>query len=347
MKRVVLILVLVVLALVLFVRVSHYAPPRDENTILPFVEPSPNYPAPDNQSNVFIDAGGWANRLEHPLAPFLQANILSNVQSYGSFVGLESSSGDAPMYVIEQERFVEEEGTCPRSVARLVNSNTKMGPGTYPMPNNNTWYYIEVTPPLKVVATGPNNTYFEMDYPTSESCPAPIMMRLDDKKTFDTLGLSTSLSLVKCPRSVVRLVNKDQTLVPGTYTIDKASYLMEVFPPLKVVVSGPNARQESNYPTSEECPVPVKMQLDQNVNYDTLVTSTTLSTNVSDVAEAPVVKMGYDINEYGQLVNPTTISSSVEQEREYTLRNEYIPSITSRSIPLLGSTLTGGGQQAS
>jgi hypothetical protein len=34
------------------------------------------------------------------MAPFLQANILSNVESYGDFVGLESSSGDAPMYVI-------------------------------------------------------------------------------------------------------------------------------------------------------------------------------------------------------------------------------------------------------
>lgn len=346
MKRVVLILVLVVLALVLFVRVSHYAPPRDENTVPPFVEPSPNYPAPDSQSNVFMDADGWVNQHEHPMTPFIQSDARRE-GDFGSFVGLESSSGGAPMYVIEQERNVDETGTCPRSSARLVNSNTKLTPGTYPMPNNNTWYYIEVTPPLKVVATGPNNTYFEMDYPTSESCPAPIMMRLDDTKTFDTLILSTSLSLEKCPRSVVRLVNKDRTLAPGTYTIDKASYLMEIFPPLKVVVSGPNARQESNYPTSEECPVPVKLKLDSEIEYDTLVLSAILSTNVSNVAEASITKTGYDINEYGQLVNARTVNSSVDQEREYTLRNEYIPSITSRSIPPIGSVLTGGEQQAS
>ena len=116
MKRIVWILILVVLALVLFVRVSRYAPPRDENTVLPFVEPSANYPAPDNQSNVFIDAGGWANMREHPMAPFLQSNIFSNVQTYGDFVGLESSSGDAPMYVIAADEQYEYERNSQATV---------------------------------------------------------------------------------------------------------------------------------------------------------------------------------------------------------------------------------------
>ena len=101
--------VVLVLVLIMKTRRSGYAPPRDENTVLPFIEPSLKYPAADNQSNVFIDAGGWANMREHPMAPFLQSKITSNVQTYGDFVGLESSSGDAPMYVIAtDEQYVYE-----------------------------------------------------------------------------------------------------------------------------------------------------------------------------------------------------------------------------------------------
>ena len=113
MKRAVLILLLVVLVAILVLRTrrSGYAPPRDENTVLPFVEPSKNYPPADDQSNVFIDAGGWANMREHPMAPFLQDKITSNVGSYGEFVGLESSSGDAPMYVIAADEQYEYSGT--------------------------------------------------------------------------------------------------------------------------------------------------------------------------------------------------------------------------------------------
>ena len=104
MKNALLVIVLLVLfAALVFRRTSGYAPPRDENTIPPFIEPSKNYPPADNQSNVFIDAGGWTNMREHPLAPFLQGN--SNVQSFGDFVGLESSSGGAPMYVIAADEF--------------------------------------------------------------------------------------------------------------------------------------------------------------------------------------------------------------------------------------------------
>jgi hypothetical protein len=113
MKRVILILLLVIFVVVLFVRTrrSGYAPPRDENTVPPFVEPSKDYPAADDQSNVFMDAGGWVNMREHPMAVFLQGEAFSKRKGLGDFVGLESSSGDAPMYVIAADEQYEYSGS--------------------------------------------------------------------------------------------------------------------------------------------------------------------------------------------------------------------------------------------
>lgn len=341
MKKTILIVLLAILLVVLFVRykkTSTYAPPREPTTVPPFVEPSMNYPKADNQSDVFMDAGGWVNQREHPLTLFIQGDA-RRVGDFGAFVGLESSSGSAPMYVLASEEAaptVDESGTCPSSSVRLINSNRTLGPGTHSI--DRTSYYIEVIPPMKVVATGPN-TRFEMEYPSSETCPAPVMLRLDETKTYDTLILSTDLSQTKCPRSVARLINKDQILEPGTYSIDRASYLMEIYPPLKVIVSGPSARQELNYPTNEDCPMPVNLKLDNDITYDTLILSTTLSTKISNVSETPFTKMGYDINEFGNLINPTMFSASVDDERNFLL-----PNITSRSIPFLGDVLTAGGQ---
>jgi len=100
MKKVVLIVLLTVLFVILYKRrTSTYAPPREATTVLPFVEPSNNYPVADSQSNVFMDAGGWVNQREHPMTPFIQGDARRG-EDLGDFVGLESSSGDAPMYVI-------------------------------------------------------------------------------------------------------------------------------------------------------------------------------------------------------------------------------------------------------
>lgn len=112
MKRAVLILLLVIFVVVLFVRTkrSGYAPPRDENTVPPYIEPSKNYPEADDQSNVFMDAGGWTNMREHPMAVFLQGEAFEKGKGLGEFVGLESSSGDAPMYVITADEQYEYTG---------------------------------------------------------------------------------------------------------------------------------------------------------------------------------------------------------------------------------------------
>ena len=81
---------------------SCYAPPRDENTVLPYIEPTGNVAA-ESQTEVFKDASGWLNMREHPLTDYFQEDAFSNVSNvaaFGSFVGLESSAGIAPMTVI-------------------------------------------------------------------------------------------------------------------------------------------------------------------------------------------------------------------------------------------------------
>jgi hypothetical protein len=94
--------VLTVLILLFRPKKSCYAPPRDENTVLPFVEDVKEQP--QDQTEVFKDAAGWLNMREHPLTGYFQEDAFANVSAstnlYGDFVGLESSAGIAPMTVI-------------------------------------------------------------------------------------------------------------------------------------------------------------------------------------------------------------------------------------------------------
>ena len=96
------VLVLTVLILLTRPKKSCYAPPRDENTVLPFVEDVKEQP--QDQTEVFKDAAGWLNMREHPLTGYFQEDAFANVSVsgdlYGEFVGLESSAGIAPMTVI-------------------------------------------------------------------------------------------------------------------------------------------------------------------------------------------------------------------------------------------------------
>jgi hypothetical protein len=91
-------LVVTILVLLIRPKKSCYAPPRDENTVLPFVEDVKEQP--QDQTEVFKDASGWLNMREHPLTGYFQEDAFSNVAAYGDFVGLESSAGNAPMTVI-------------------------------------------------------------------------------------------------------------------------------------------------------------------------------------------------------------------------------------------------------
>lgn len=193
-----------VLLAVLYVRKSYYAPPREATTVLPFVEPSANaiaeatgqysnsniYPV---QSDVFKDASGWLNMREHPLTDFFQENAFSNVATYGSFVGLESSSGNAPMYLIPSpdtsnvtQLETSNTTTCRSSVA-IINY-VEYGSGIYT--NLDLTGEIQVYPPLNVIATGPDGARQQMSYSTSDNCPLAERLVLDRDKTFNTLQIT-------------------------------------------------------------------------------------------------------------------------------------------------------------
>lgn len=94
----IIVLIIVVIYQLTKAKKSCYAPPRDENTVLPFVE---NFMAniSDSQIDVYKDSAGFLNQREHPLTEYFQSNAYSGTDM-GTFVGLESSAGDIPMTVI-------------------------------------------------------------------------------------------------------------------------------------------------------------------------------------------------------------------------------------------------------
>lgn len=83
---------------------SCYAPPRDKDTVLPYIDPVAQ--PLDSQSEVFKDASGWLNMREHPLSDQFQSNAYAGVDM-GDFAGTESSAGGAPMTVIPTEEQYE------------------------------------------------------------------------------------------------------------------------------------------------------------------------------------------------------------------------------------------------
>ena len=110
------VLVLTVLVLMIKPKKSCYAPPRDENTEMPYVEKLND--TQESQTEVFKDAAGWLNMREHPMSGFIQEDAFANVASvtgFGEFVGLESSAGIAPMTVIptnEQYEYLKSSTTA-------------------------------------------------------------------------------------------------------------------------------------------------------------------------------------------------------------------------------------------
>ena len=102
------VLVLTILVIMIRPKKSCYAPPRDENTGMPYVEKVND--VQESQTEVFKDAAGWLNMREHPMSGFIQEDAFANVASvtgFGDFVGLESSAGIAPMTVIPTDEQYE------------------------------------------------------------------------------------------------------------------------------------------------------------------------------------------------------------------------------------------------
>lgn len=277
---------------------SCYAPPRTEDTVPPFVEPSIDQAPTDSQSEVFKDAGGWINQREHPLSSNFQENAFLRTD-YGGFGPYVSDIGT----VLSENLTGTEAGTsnvnpetCPRSVI-VTNDNQRHGPGLYNI--NKDWYAVKVYPPLRVLATGPDGERQEMNYTSNVLCPSWTWFTLDTQKVYNTLTLSSNTYEESCPHSLI--VTEDmKSHGPGVYTIDKSWYNMKVYPPLHIIATGPNGtRQEMTYPTDESCPSWIRLTLDNEETYTTLMVSsdTTLKQqNVPNTDKAVEQRANYLLN---------------------------------------------------
>ena len=194
---------------------------------------------------------------------------------------------------------------------------------------------------------------------------------LDITSTEPTVKISDN-----CPHSIAVIPNKNLTLEVGTHPIDKDSYLINVYPPLHVVATGPGGeRDERNYPATEACPSMVKLALDKEKNYDTLIltsdTTIKASSNPGELNPSMVntTYSGYALDMNGNVINPdetqTTITRnenavanlrygfspqglSITNSNDNALQygftaegnlpdaGQYIPMLTSPTIPYLG-----------
>jgi len=277
MKRVLLILLLVIIVIIILLKrkTSGYAPPRDENTVLPFVEPSAKYPVADNQSNVFIDAGGWSNIREHPMAPFLQAKILSNVGTYGDFVGLESSSGDAPMYVIAaDEQYVYERSSTFKDVEYIPNITSSAIPPLYnpECPDEAMVTFTDVAEDYKIPTIVSTDQQPCQYTPVGKSC---VQCPVDYEVETSDIGYTGYIQIDA--NKYATCSNKNyRTVGPGNHELkDKRMYRMKVWPPLQIEAKGPDGEYlKTEYKkTGTGCPSPSFLVLEREKNYTQLVIS--------------------------------------------------------------------------
>jgi hypothetical protein len=83
---------------------------------------------------------------------------------------------------------------------------------------------------------------------------------------------SSAIPFIGCSRSKVIIKDTGIVLLPGTHTINRSMYTMDVYAPLNVVATGPNGeRQNMFFNTREQCPVAQRLVLDQDKNYTTLI----------------------------------------------------------------------------
>lgn len=317
------ILVIILIILLFFKpQSSCYAPPRDINTILPYVEnftyqymDSENQKIlvdQDSQMDVFKDASGTLNQREHPLTNFFQANAYSK-GDLGGFSSLESSAGTG-MYLIPQEeqytyyyQYPENTDACPRRQVTALDdqgeptSNVFNGVGVYPI--DATMRNFQVYGPLDVTASGPNGRA-RFSYPATAGCQPKFTLTLD--QPYDTLELTSNVTA--CTRSAAVVYGQTDILEPGTYPLNSSMYQLTIYPPLKVTATGDNPRVEI-FNTTAECPTPVILALEKEKTYTSLILSTDLTPpETNNVSFVPPL-------------------------------DDYLPGYRSRIIPLIGSVL--------
>jgi hypothetical protein len=82
---------------------------------------------------------------------------------------------------------------------------------------------------------------------------------------------SSAVPFIGCSRSKVIIKDTGIVLLPGTHTIDRSMYTMDVYGPLNVLATGSNGeRQNMFFGAKEQCPVAQRLVLDQDKNYTTL-----------------------------------------------------------------------------
>lgn len=229
--------ILIVIIVILSARREGYAPARDENTQppytenigntvttsnnLPYVDSTSNVVRIDNQTQIYKDMGGLDFQIQagNPILNFIQGDPSSNV-IYGDFVPNESDGGSARMYAYEDREMIVPEtvqqpsNNCPRSLVIIPNKNLTLRAGTHSIDRDS--YKLEIYPPLHIVATGPNNTRQEMNYPSTESCPSMTRLVLDTEKTYDTLIISGDTSL----KEGLEPIPENPTTMKTVYGID-------------------------------------------------------------------------------------------------------------------------------
>lgn len=249
---------------------SCYAPPRDENTIPPYVEDFDSNVVQDSQTEVFKDASGWLNQREHPLTDFFQANAFSGTDM-GSFSSLESSAGNAEMTVIPYSEQYNYGGTVSQTVAGTTKCRKSVAvvkpkePDTYICPGYTPGTVIDAASVVTGGSAG--NVSYTVDgqtYTFAAKWKKPI-----------TTGASVPVYFEPETKSQGSLAPLECVLRPGTYTIDETSYLMEVYPPLYVKATGPNGAVENLAYGGDECKPPQRLTLDARRGFNTLILSVT------------------------------------------------------------------------
>lgn len=249
---------------------SCYAPPRDENTVPPYVEDLNSNVAQDSQTEVFKDASGWLNQREHPLTDFFQANAFSG-SDMGNFSSLESSAGRAEMTVIPYDEQYSYGGTISQTVAGTTKCRKSIAvikprdPNTYVCPGFTPGYVVDSTSTPMGETTG--NVRYTVDgqtYTFMAKWKKPI-----------AVGTQVPVYFEPETKSQGFLAPAECVLRPGTYTIDETSYSMEVYPPLYVKATGPNGIVENLAYGGDECKPPQRLTLDARRGFDTLILSLT------------------------------------------------------------------------
>lgn len=249
---------------------SCYAPPRDENTVPPYVEDFDSNVAQASQTEVFKDASGWLNQREHALKDFFQANAFSGTDM-GNFSSLESSAGNAEMTVIPYDEQYSYGGTVSQTVAGTTKCRKSVAvvkplePDTYICPGFTPGSVLDVskdglTGNVTYTTDGQAYTFLARSRkPMKVGAQIPVYFKPEAKSNGSLMPSETG----EC------------ALEPGTYTIDETSYLMEVYPPLYVQASGPNGVTENMAYGGDECKPPQRLTLDARRGFNTLVLSLT------------------------------------------------------------------------